>query len=158
MSFGYSVAGFFTVGSPWFKISSTLRGSTGSPLFKISSTLRESTGSSADYQELVLRIDCLEQLLNTVQSQIASSQLLISIVRAIIRHISNSNQLLRKFETITEKYKWSLSQCWSGAKWIVTWRKIGLGIYKRNEILELPWAADSNWRNKFVVVLLRSVS
>jgi hypothetical protein len=122
MSFGYSVGDFIAIGSL---------------LFKIGATLRDSTGSSADYQELVLRFDCLEELLKTVDHQITISQLPPSATQAIKIHVSKCELLLRKFDTITEKYKKSLSQGGSGKTWNDSWRKIGWGLYKRDEILEL---------------------
>jgi hypothetical protein len=122
MSFGYSVGDVIAIGSL---------------LFKIGATLRDSTGSSADYQELVLRFDCFEQLLKTVRRQIASSQLPRPAAHAIIGHVSKCEPLLRKFDTTTEKYKKSLSRGGSGKKLKDSWRKIGWGMYKRDEILEL---------------------
>jgi hypothetical protein len=122
MSFGYSVGDFIAIGSL---------------LFKIGATLRDSTGSSADYQELVIRFDCFEELLKTVHCQITSSQLPRAAAQAIIAHVLKCEPLLRKFDTTTEKYKKSLSRGGSGKKLKDSWRKIGWGMYKRDEILEL---------------------
>ncbi|KAF8248514.1 hypothetical protein K440DRAFT_625716, partial [Wilcoxina mikolae CBS 423.85] len=123
MSFGFSVGDFLAVG--------TL-------IYQIGTTLRDSTGSSADYQDLVLRFDCFEQLLQTVKQQISSSQLPPSAVQAIKGHILRCKPLLEKFNTTTKKYKLSLAKkCGSGNKMKDTWRKIGWGMYKRDEILEL---------------------
>jgi len=122
MSFGFGVGDFVAVG--------TL-------IFKIGTTLRESSGSSAQYQELVLRFDCFEKLLKTVHNQITGSQLPPSTVRAIGVHVSRCEPLLQKFNKTTEKYKSSLSQGGSGKKFKDNWRKIGWGMYKRDEIMEL---------------------
>jgi len=71
----------------------------------IGAILRDSTGSSADYQELILRFDCFEQLLKTVLHQLTSSQLPPSVVSAIKAHVSRCEPILRKFDTATEMYR-----------------------------------------------------
>jgi len=120
MSFGFSVGDFIAVGSL---------------VLKIGATLRESTGSSADYQKLLLRFGCFEQLLKTVRVTI--SQLPTPTMIAIHELVRQCEPLLRKFDTATEKYKRSLSSGGSGRKLNDSWRKIGWGMYKRDEILEL---------------------
>ena len=121
MSFGYGVGDVIAV--------ATL-------VTKIARSLRETTGSSQDFQNLVLRFDTFGQLLNTVQ-QIKSGQLPQSAVSAICTHVANSKPLLRKFDETTERYKRSLSGAGSGKRLQDSWRKIGWGLYKRQEILEL---------------------
>jgi hypothetical protein len=122
MSFGFSVGDFLAVG--------TL-------LFKIGATLRDSTGSSAHYQELLLQIDSFEKLLKIVDCHIVSCQLPSSTERALKEHVSNCAQLLQKFYKVTEKFKRSLRQGGSGKYAKDTWRKIGWGMYKKEDIVPL---------------------
>ena len=104
---------------------------------KIARSLHETTGSSQDFQCLVQRFDTFQRLINTVQQQITSGQLPQSAVSAIYTHVAKSEPLLRRFDETTERYKRSLSGTGSGNKLQDSWRKVGWGLYKRQEILEL---------------------
>ena len=81
MSFGYSIGDVIAVAAL---------------VTKIARSLRETTGSSQDFQNLVLRFDTFERLLDTIQQQITIGQLPQSAFSAICAHVANSKPLLRK--------------------------------------------------------------
>lgn len=129
MSFGFSVGDFIGVGKL---------------IIQISSALRESTGASAEYQSLLLRLDSLVESLRIADISIRGCQLPISAANAILKHLEQCSAHLRKFSTVIEKHRRSLSKGGSGNKFKDSWRKIGWSLFTKEEITEINDALEGD--------------
>ena len=119
MSFGFSVGDFIAVGSL---------------IFQIGSALRDSKGASAEYQTLLLRLDSLVNTLRIAELSIRGGQLPPPTANAIREHLEQCGEHLRKFNSVIEKHKKSLSKQGSGNRMKDSWRKIGWSLFTREEI------------------------
>ena len=130
MSFGFSVGDFIAVGKL---------------IIQISSALHESAGASAEYQSLLLRLDSLMETLKLADRSIRGSQLLpLSATNAIMKHLEQCSAHLRKFNTVIEKHRKSLSKGGSGNRFKDSWRKIGWSLFTKEEIKEIDDALEGD--------------
>lgn len=106
----------------------------------IANVLRDSTGASHEYQELVIELDSLSLTLdfayNTV-SPLSSISICASVVRALLRDVSECSKLLKRFQGKIEGYQRSLGKGGSGNKWRDSWVKIGWGLFQKESLIEL---------------------
>ena len=127
MSFGFSVGDFIAVGKL---------------IIQISSALHESAGATTEYQSLLLRLDSLMETLRLADRSIRGSQLQPSATNAIVKHLDRCSAHLRKFNTVIEKHRKSLSKGGSGNRFKDSWRKIGWSLYTKEEIKEMDDALE----------------
>ena len=129
MSFGFSVGDFIAVGKL---------------IIQISSALHESAGATTEYQSLLLRLDSLMETLRLADRSIRGSQLQPSATNAIVKHLDRCLAHLRKFNTVIEKHRKSLSKGGSGNRFKDSWRKIGWSLFTKEEIKEIDDALEGD--------------
>ncbi|KAJ7156843.1 hypothetical protein C8R43DRAFT_883734 [Mycena crocata] len=99
--------------------------------------LRESTGSSAEYQDLVAELDSLGNALQSLDQFVSNpgpTKLQSSVENAVNYALSKCRTLIAEFLKKVEGYQFSLKKGGSGNGMRDSWRKIGWGLFKKDEI------------------------
>ncbi|KAJ7089767.1 hypothetical protein B0H15DRAFT_271130 [Mycena belliarum] len=103
----------------------------------IAKILRESTGSSTEYQDLVAELESLGtalQSLDQIVSGPAPIKLQYSVENAVKFSLSKCQILMAGFLKKVEGYQHCLKKGGSGNAVRDSWRKIGWGLFKKDEI------------------------
>ncbi|KAJ7493329.1 hypothetical protein B0H11DRAFT_2005928 [Mycena galericulata] len=106
----------------------------------IAKVLRESTGSSGEYQALIAELDSLGTALQSLDQFVANpgpTKLQPSVENGVKFALTKCQTLMSEFLKKAEGYKKSLKKGGSGNSIRDSWRKIGWGLFKKDEIQQL---------------------
>jgi len=103
----------------------------------ISKTLSESTGSSVEYQELITELDAVSNALHGLHEIVSRQPLQLSVQNTIKHALSRCWNLMDSFMARIAGYQSSLRKGGSGSRWKDTWRKVGWGMFKKEELVAL---------------------
>ncbi|KAJ7643329.1 hypothetical protein DFH06DRAFT_597509 [Mycena polygramma] len=102
--------------------------------WSIARVLRESTGSSAEYQALIAELESLGTALKSLEQFVATNRLQESVENACRFALSKCQADMAAFLKKVEGYQRSLKKGGSGNSVHDSWRKIGWGLFKKEEI------------------------
>jgi hypothetical protein len=110
--------------------------------FNLAKTLSASRGSSAEYQELISELHSLSSALEGLHRQLSDQppnrlHLDYSTENAIKFSLEKCRTLMNDFHERVKGYEKALQKGGSGSKMRDSWRKIGWGIFKREDVVDL---------------------
>ncbi|KAJ7626297.1 hypothetical protein DFH06DRAFT_737465 [Mycena polygramma] len=103
--------------------------------WSIARVLRESTGSSAEYQALIAELESLGTALKSLEQFVTTNRLQESVENACRFALSKCQSDMTAFLKKVEGYQRSLKKGGSGNSVRDSWRKIGWGLFKKEEIV-----------------------
>ena len=106
--------------------------------YKLVITLSSTSGSSSNYQQLIQDLSCVHRTLIQVEKMKAANQLNQSTINALRHQVNGAKKPMEAFLEKTEKYRRSLgASSGSGSTVKDSWRKIGWGLHKENDVKAL---------------------
>lgn len=107
--------------------------------------LSDSCGASTEYQDVILQLldlsDTLKLALESLQSHTRARPQLVQAVRA---EVARTTSTMEKFLERVRAYQDSLKKGGSGKMWKDSWRKIGWGLFKKEELIEAKRSIEAH--------------
>lgn len=107
--------------------------------YDVRALLSESKGASEEYQQLLAELDASLRTLHLVQGVFLAkdaASLPPDVQMAIQQSVSNSRTLILDLYVKIARFRSSLQKGGSGSMMRDSWRKIGWGLFKQDELIE----------------------
>ncbi|KDQ51549.1 hypothetical protein JAAARDRAFT_211010 [Jaapia argillacea MUCL 33604] len=116
----------------------------------IANALSESSGSSYEYQCLIEELRSFSRALNAAHGVVQNITLSRDVLNGIDAEVTVTRSIMTKFEDKIQGYKKALDRGGSGS----SWRKIGWGLFKKQEIVELRTKLAAHRQNIILLLTL----